>query len=158
MGASLAEYAAQHPQTQPAQERAAMAATADTIKERQQEQERAEQLKASVLAQLEQGNAPHSILYTAITAIGLLTHDEEWAAAAQSTLDNVYSDLAQQSLLTDNATIAAQRLEAMRADYNAKLRRQIKRQLAGYQRLAKGLNEALNALNELDPEEPAVTE
>lgn len=158
MGTSLAEYAAQHPQEQPAQDRAAMAETAATMKDRQQERERAEQLKASMLTQLEQGNAPQSILYTAITAIGLLTHDEEWAAAAQSTLDKVYADLAQQSFLVDNATIAAQRLEQMQTDYNAKLRRQLNRQLSGYQRIAKGLNEALNALNDLDPDEPFTTE
>lgn len=150
MGYSLDEYAALHPQTRPEREQAAMLDTANTIKDRRQERERAEQLKASMLKQLDQGNAPQSILYTAITAIGLLTHDEAWTEAAQGALDTVYADLAQQSLLIDEATIAAERLEQMQIEYNAKLRRQLNRQLSGYQRIAKGLNEALAALNGLE--------
>jgi chemotaxis protein histidine kinase CheA len=152
MGKSLAEYAAQNPQQEPEREREAMHQTAETVKDRQQERERAAQLMQSIQTQLEQGNAPQTILYTAITAIGLLAHDEAWAAAAQTSLDTVYADLAQQSLLVNEATIAAQRLEKMQEDYNEKLRRQLTRQLSGYQRIAKGLNEALDALNQLDPE------
>lgn len=154
MGKSLAEYAAQNPQQEPPREREAMHQTAETIKDRQEAQERAAQLMQSIQTQLEQGNAPQTILYTAIQTIGILSHDAEWAAAAETSLDTVYADLAQQSLLVNEATIAAQRLEQMQEDYNGKLRRQLTRQLSGYQRIAKGLNEALDALNQIDPQEP----
>lgn len=154
MGKSLAEYAAQHPQQEPERERQAIAETARSYQDRQQEREQVEQLKASIAQQIQEGNAPQYILYTALQAIGILTHDEEWAQAGKQTLDSVYADLAQQSLLTDNAAIAAQRLDAMRAAYNEKLRRQLKTQLNGYRRIEKALQEALQAVNALEPQEP----
>ena len=108
------------------------------------------------MQQLEQGNEPQFILYTALKAIGLLTHDEQWAEAGQKTLDNVYADLAQQSFLTDNAAIAAARLDTMQTAYNEKLRRQLKSQLNGYRRIEKALQEALQAVNALEPQEPDI--
>ena len=105
------------------------------------------------MQQLEQGNAPETILYTALRAIGLLTHDAEWTEAGKQTLDRVYADLAQQSFLTDNAAIAAHRLEQMQNDYNDKLRRQLTRNLNGYRRIEKALQEALQAVNALEPQE-----
>lgn len=153
---SLEEYAAAHPQQEPAQ--AAIAQTPNPYREREQLREQAAQAKASIMQQLEQGTAPQYILYTAIKAIGTLTQDAEWAEAAQNTLDSVYSDLAQQSLLTDNAAIAAQRLETMQSEYNDKIRRQLQRNLNGYKRLEKALQEALQAVNALEPQEADETE
>lgn len=157
MAKSLEEYAAQHPQQEPERERQSIQEAAKTYQDRQQERERIEQLKASIMRQLEQGNAPQYILYTAIKAIGLLTQDAAWTEAAQKTLDSVYADLAQQSFLTDNAAIAAQRLETMQTDYNDKLRRQLTRQLNGYRRIEKALQEALQAVNAIEPQEPEQT-
>ena len=68
-------------------------------------------------------------------------------------MNSVYADLAQQSLLEDNAAEAAHRLEAMQADYNDKLRRQLTRQLNGYKRIERALQEALQAVDAIDPEE-----
>ena len=153
MAKTLEEYAAQHPQQEPEQERQAIEDTARSYREQMQERETVEGLKASILQQLEQGNAPQYILYTAIKAIGILTHDAEWAEAGRQTLDTVYADLAQQSLLTDNAAIAAQRLDTMQAEYNDKLRRQLTRNLNGYRRIEKALQEALQAVNALEPQE-----
>jgi IS30 family transposase len=152
MGKSLAEYAAANPQQEPEQEREAMHQTSETIKDRQLEREQAAQLMQSIHTQLEQGNAPQTILYTAITTIGLLAHDKEWAESAQTSLDAIYTDIAQQSLLVSEATMATHRLSQMQEDYNAKLRMQLTRQLSGYQRIAKGLSEALDALNQFSPE------
>lgn len=157
MAKSLEEYAAQHPQQEPERERQSIQEAAKTYQDRRQERERIEQLKASIMRQLEQGNAPQYILYTAIKAIGLLTQDAAWTEAAQKTLDSVYADLAQQSFLTDNAAIAAQRLETMQTDYNDKLRRQLTRQLNGYRRIEKALQEALQAVNAIEPQEPEQT-
>ena len=157
MAKSLEEYAAQHPQQEPERERQSIQEAAKTYQDRQQERERIEQLKASIMRQLEQGNAPQYILYTAIKAIGLLTQDAAWTEAAQKTLDSVYADLAQQSFLTDNAAMAAQRLETMQTDYNDKLRRQLTRQLNGYRRIEKALQEALQAVNAIEPQEPEQT-
>lgn len=151
MGKSLAEYAAQNPQPEPPQERQAVAHAARSYNDQIAERDQAERLKASIAQQLQEGEAPQYILYSALRAIGLLTHDAAWAEAQQKTLDGVYSDLAQQSLLTDNAAIAAARLDAMQTEYKEKLRRQLQRQIGGYKRIARALNEALDAVNALDP-------
>lgn len=151
MGKSLAEYAAQNPQPEPPQERQAVAHAARSYNDQIAERDQVERLKASIAQQLQEGEAPQYILYSALRAIGLLTHDEAWAEAQQKTLDSVYSDLAQQSLLTDNAAIAAARLDAMQTEYKEKLRRQLQRQIGGYKRIARALNEALDAVNALDP-------
>ncbi len=153
MGKSLAEYAAQHPQQEPERERQAIAETARSYQDRQQEREAVEQLKASIAQQLQEGNAPQYILYAALRAIGILTHDTEWAEAQKRILDSIYADLAQQSLLTDDAAIAAARLDAMQTQYNDKLRRQLTTQLNGYRRIEKALQEALQAVNALEPQE-----
>ena len=157
MGKSLEEYAAQNPAQEPETERQAVNKTASSYEDRQQERAEAERLKESITNQLEQGNEPQYILYTAITAIGLLTHDEQWAEAGKSTLDKVYEDLAQRSFLVDNAAVAAQRLDGMQAAYNDKLRRQLTRSINGYRRIERALQEALQAVNELEPQEDILT-
>ena len=153
MAKSLAEYAAQNPQPEPLQEPQAIAGASRSYNDRIAERDQVERIKTSIAQQLQEGSAPQYVLYSALRAIGILTHDEAWAETQEKALDSVYSDLAQQSLLTDNAAIAAERLDAMQADYNAKLRRQLQRQIGGYKRIARALNEALNAVNELDPQE-----
>ena len=151
MGIGLLEYAEKNPaQEPPEQEAAAIREAATTYRERQEERQQAEELKASIAQQLERGNAPQYILYTAIKAIGLLTHDPEWTEAQQQSLDNVYADIAQQSLFTDNAAIAAARLEKMKQTYNDKLRQQLLKDLNGYRRIEKAITEALQAVNEID--------
>lgn len=156
MGKTLKEYAAQHPQQEPEREREQMRSTTEAIKDRQQEREQAERLKESILQQLEQGNAPESILYTAIKVIGLLSSDPGFAEAGQRCLDAVYADLAQQSLLVDNAAVAAHRLETMRHDYNKKLKTSLTRQLNGYRRIADALLKALQAVDEVEPQEAGI--
>jgi hypothetical protein len=152
---SLEQYAAEHPQQEP--EQIGTPQTINPYREREQLREQAAQAKASIMQQLEQGNAPQTVLYTAITAIGQLTHDPQWAAAATQILDSVFEDLAQQSLLTDNAAVAAQRLDTMQAEYIGKLRRQLQRSQTGYKRLEKALQEALQAVNAIEPQEPEET-
>lgn len=152
MATSLEEYARQHPQQAPEEQPAAetMGSYLQEIKDK----EAVEQLKAGMLQQLENGNEPQFVLYTAIKAIGILTHDKEFAEAGKRALDAVYGDLAQQSLLTDNAAIAMQRLEERRAEYNEKMRRELNRNLAGYRRLEQALKDALKTIDILDqPEE-----
>ena len=153
MAKSLTQYAAENPQEMPAAEREQMhhaATMREQAQERRQEQAQIERLKASIIAQLEQGNAPQYILYTALEAIGTATHDEEFTKTGKQCLDKVYADLAQQSLLTDNAAIAAARIEEMQTSYNDRLRRQLEKQLTGYQKIARGLNDALAALDDLE--------
>lgn len=155
MGMSLEEYATLHPKQPdavPQRERAQMHATAESIKDRQQERAEAEHLKESILQQLEAGNAPETVLYTAINAIGLLTHDPDFTAAAQRSLESVYADLAQQSLLTDTAAVAAHRLEDKQREYTSKLKGSLKRQLSGCKRIEAALQEAMQAADALDTE------
>ncbi len=149
MGISLSEYAAQHPQQEPEPEFTQIGAVG-AFKERQQERDQAEQLKESILHQLQQGNTPETILYTAIRAIGLLSQDREFAETGQRYLDSLYADLEQQSLLTDNAAVAARRLEQKQRDYNKRLRNSLNRHLKGYQRIAEALEQALEAVDNLD--------
>lgn len=150
MGITLEEYAKLHPmQEEPAQQEETKAAVR-TWSERQREQQQAEQLKRSILNQLQGGNDPQLILYTALKCIGLYSSDTEFTEQAQSYLDTVYADLMQQSLLTDNAAVAAERLEKMQTDYNGKLRRSINKQLAGYRRIAAALNDALNQIDSME--------
>ena len=150
MGKTLAEYAAQNPMPEPQRTEVA---PAQTYHDRQQQAEQIARYKELILKQAQAGAEPESTLYTAITAIGLLTDDAEWAEAAHGALNSVYADLAQQSLLTDNAAEAAHRLEQMQADYNDKMRRQLTRQLNGYKRLERALQEALQAVDATEQEE-----
>jgi uncharacterized protein YllA (UPF0747 family) len=155
----LLEYAEQNPAQEPPQERQAAAVAARTYRERQEAQEQAEALKESIAQQLEQGNAPQYILYTAIKAIGLLTNDLEWTEEQQRRLDTVYADLAQQSFIIDNAAIAAERLDKMQQEYIDKMRRQLTKSLNGYRRIEKALTEALQAVNEAETaKEPGILE
>ena len=151
-GVSLDEYVKQNPVKEPDRERRAAKQAAHSYREQLEEQQAVEDLKAGILQQLEAGNTPELILYSAIKAIGILTNDEAWAKQGQQALDYVYADLQQQSFYTDNAAAAAKRLETMQEEYNAKLRRQLSRSLSGYRRIERDLKDALQALDDLDGE------
>lgn len=150
MGISLAEYAAQHPQEEPAQQ----AAPTRTYREAAQDRETVEQIKAGISQQLAQGNAPQYILYSALRAIGILTQDQAWAEAGIAALDSVYADLAQQSMLAEESSAAADRLAQMQADYCQKTRRQIRQSLTKLEKLQRALSEAERAVNALDGNPP----
>ena len=157
MSLGLFDYAQQNPDIQePQQEAQAIRETAQTVRAAQEMQQDIDRLKTSILQQLEQGNAPQLILYTALTAIGAATGDDEFTETATGYLDRVYGDLMQESFLTDNAAIAAQRLEDQRADYMAKLRRQLDRNLKGMAKLERALREAQDAIAAFDdlPDDP----
>ena len=75
MRMSLEEYAKQHQGREPQPvERARMQEAARTLQTRKNEAQEVQELKAAISLQLEKGNAPQYILYSAITAIGILTH------------------------------------------------------------------------------------
>lgn len=151
MSIGLFEYAQQNPGTQePPQEAAAIRETAQTYRDRQERQQDVDRLKTSIMQQLEQGNAPQLILYTAVKAIGTATSDPEFTETATGYLDRVYGDLMQESFLTDNAAVAAQRLEDQRAEYMAKLRRQLDRNLKGIAKLDRAMQEAREAIAAFD--------
>lgn len=152
MAKSLEEYAAQHPQQAPDREQRAVQEAAKTYQDRQQERERITKIKDSITYQLEKGNPPQYILYPALEAIGILTDDADWAEAGKQALDRVYADLAQQSIFTDDAAAAAQRLDAMQEEYNEKTRHKLMTQLNGCRRIEKALNDALDAIFSLESE------
>lgn len=154
MAKSLAEYAAQNPQEMPPQEAAARQ-EAKTIAERREELAEAERLKDSILRQIDSGTAPQTILYTALSCIGLLTADKEWQETAQNSLDTVYADLAQLSLLDDNAALERERLQRMQTEYNTKLRAAIRHKIRGLDKVNRALYAVLDAVEEIDPENPA---
>lgn len=152
MGFGLFDYAEQNPDIQePQQEASAIRETSQTYRERQERQQDVETMKKSIMQQLEQGNAPHLILYTAIRAIGTASVDEAWTEAAVGYLDKVYGDLMQESFLQDNAAVAAKRLEEQRAEYLEKLKKAIARDQRQVGKLSIALQEAQDALDALDP-------
>ena len=117
MKKSLADYAAENPAPEPITEKAAAADAASQYRRKQEKLEQAEDMKASIAQQIEGGNALEYILYTAVRAIGLLTDDPGWTKQQTDILELVYGDLAQESLVYDNAAIALDRLQNMRKDY-----------------------------------------
>ena len=121
-----------------------------TYQEAQADQARAAQLKNSIADQMERGETPEIVLYSAFELIGLYSGDPEWTRTQRARLDAVYKDLAQQSLITDNAAIADARLRAAAADFAAKTRRTIRAKLNGCERLEKALRTALQELDTLD--------
>lgn len=123
----------------------------DMEQARQQALEQAEALKATIARQLEAGEDPQTILYTALKVIGLLSNDQEYTETTQGRLDAVYKDLTQLSFIQDNNRIAQERLDAIKEEYNAKLRKNINTQLARYAKVEKALNDVLYALNDTEP-------
>ena len=151
MGMSLEEYAKAHPQEVP--EQPEIEETARTYHELRQERQTAEQLKNIIAGQLLTGNDPQYILYVAVQAIGILSHDEKWADDQKKLLDAAYGDILQMSLFSDSAAAEAEKLKALQLEYIEKQRRQIRRQINGCKRIAYALDEALNAINAFEPKE-----
>lgn len=154
MAKSLAEYAAQNPMQEPPQ---AQQDTGKSYAERREEIEHAERLKDSIAQQIEQGADPQSILYTALRCIGLYANDAEWTTATQSALDSIYADLAQLSFTRDNAAIERERLQKLQEEYNTKLRQDIRRKIRGLDKVNRALFAVLEAVEEIDPENPLET-
>lgn len=150
-GKSLAEYAAEHPFTGTPAGQNSITETARSYAERMDELQTIDVLMQTITKQLKQGTPPQYILYSAVDAIGILTHNEEWHNEANKILCETYSDLAQQSLLREEEATAAERLEALQTAYNNRLRKNITQRLKGYQQIEKALTEALAALNAIDP-------
>lgn len=128
MRKSLFEYAEEHPKTAPPEEQLT---ESKPIQERWDELEKAKALKEQITRQLERGDKPQLILYTALSCIGLLSEDEAWETEAQSYLNHVYADIVQLSMDLDEAELERKRLEEMQEEYNRKLRKDIKRRLNG---------------------------
>ena len=148
MGFSLEEYAARHPQaTPPAVEAQAAATAALSYRERLEEQAETERLKTAISRGLEQGSAPQFILYAALQAIGLLTHDKQWEQENCNLLDTCYAGLEQQSLLANTAAAEAERLEQMQAKYLDRIRKQLQANLSSCKKLEQELQKALAAAN-----------
>lgn len=156
-GMSLEEYAAAHPHELTEPERREQAAHARSYAERKEAEARSKDLMAQILRQLENGTAPQTVIYTAVEAIATLTGAEEWKAAAEKSLETIYADLAQQSFLTDNESIAADRLQARAEEQAAKTRRQLESNLRKCRQLETALQEALNAAQRLLPEDTEQT-
>lgn len=151
MGKSLSEYAALYPpgSADPAPQDIPKTPPVVASIPRIDEVSR---LKASILRQIREGNAPQYILYAAVDAISILTMDTDWKTDTRAALDALYRDLAQASLLSDNEDEAAARREAARAEYNGKLRKDISRQIRGCKRIERALYAVLDALSLVEQE------
>ena len=153
MGIGLLEYAANHPdQEEPPQERQAVNDMVSIHQEQQDERKQIEDLKLSIETQLEQGNSLQYILYAAVKAIGLLSHDPEWAIRQRQQLDAVYEDLEQIPMIPDAVTVAQKRLEARSRNYIDNLRKQLTSDLASCERIEKALKNTLFAVDNIAQE------
>lgn len=150
MGKSLSEYAEQHPQARPDLEAEKMAAQARSLDDLKHNRAQAAELQESITTQLEEGNAPELILYTAIKCIGLLTNAPEWAQAAERRLDDIFGDLMQISIAGEEKAIAAARLDEKYKTYQAKLSRQLQKQYENTRKLEQELLQALITSRELE--------
>lgn len=149
---NLEEFAKLHPELQEeTPEQAQMLEQALTLKERREAAERAQELTATILTQLQQGSAPQFVLYTAIRALECYTLDQEWAEQCRAELDKVYKDTAQLSLFNDQQATERARLEQKQLDYCRKVRQQLQRDLCEYKRIEQGLLDTLKAINQIDP-------
>lgn len=140
MKQSLYDYAAEHPKTAPLEEQAI---GSKTIQERWDELDKARELQSLIIRQLQKGDPPQVILYTAIKCIELFSEDEEWAQQAQGQLNKIYEDLAQLSLDIDAAEIERQRLEKLQEEYAQKLQKDIKRRIRGLEAIRAELETVL---------------
>lgn len=137
MAKSLAEYAAQHPpQDAPIEP---IGNAGKTMNERKEEWSRADELRASILRQIQSGQEPSIILYTALQCIGIYSADQEWMEAATKALDSVYEDLAQQSFTADVNAMERERLDALQAAEREKIRNYAKREKRRLDSIVKAL-------------------
>lgn len=150
MGMSLEEYAAQNPMEEPEEERRGRERINRTIKERQEIADKAEYYKDSIAEQLDGGNAPQYILYTAIKCIGLLTDDDEWAEEQANILDSVYEDLAQECIHIDTAAVEMFRLKTKKAEFHKRVRGHLSKDLSACNKLQQALEKALEAVQIID--------
>ena len=146
MGMSLEEFAAQHPTEEPEEGQREREALKRTIKERREIEETTQRYKDSIENQLQQGNAPQYILYTAIKCIGLLTDDDEWAEDQLSILDLIYDDLAQQCIDIDVAAVEAFRLKERQQKYLETVFNHATRDIALFKKINQSLEDVLNAV------------
>jgi len=98
-------------------------------------------LKNKIMIHLERGEELHIILYHALNAVGLLSHDTNWSTAAKAHLDAIFEDLEQQSFIADNKAIAADRISKTAEEYNKKLKKNINTQLYRYQKIVQELGD-----------------
>lgn len=150
-GLSLAQYAAKYGSTeQPEGERKQAAAIADGVKDRAAERETALSIKAGITRQLEQGAAPQTVLSSAIVCIALLTNDTEWNDRNHELLRQIYGDLEQQSLTTNQAAIEAERLQQRAEEYNRRLVKTLETRLHGCQRIEASISRLLQDLDRIE--------
>lgn len=154
MPKSLSDFARENPVTLSPEEIQRAQEPARAYEQKYVEEQTILELKNSVLKQLQKGNPPQFILFTAVDLIGMLTRDEEWSNEANEILTGMYADLAQQSLFQSELTTAEERYTARQKVYNAKLEKQLKNQLSGYRNVEKALKDALTALYEVQRADP----
>ena len=144
--AGFLEYTEQNPIEEPIQAQESIKETARTVKERQEIKDKAEYYKDSIAEQLNGGNDPQYILYTAISCIGLLTDDEEWMEAQKEVLNRVYDDLEQENIFVDSAVVAAKRLQEMRDNYIDKLSKRLLKDCNDLRKIDAKMQEALDTV------------
>ena len=150
---NLQEYAAKNPGEPIAKEQSEMKELARSVSDAREDREEAERLKDVIGLQIEKGQEPQTILYTALKCIGLLTNSQEWAESGHAALEAVYQDIAQQSFLVDQSAIEIERLNRKEEDYRQKLLKNMERQLRNCQKIDRDITSVIRSLNEISREE-----
>lgn len=152
MGKGLFEYAAENPEKIAAEgERAGVErrATAKAVTD----QEKAEELREIVAAQIADGEEPEIILYSAVKVIGLLTNDPKWTEQQRQVLDLLYIDAGQESLTSEATHRARERREQYRREYVKKEKKRLEKQRDDCKMLGDYLESALTAIALLEAHE-----
>lgn len=146
---TLAQYAAENPAAQPPQDQE----PGKDVIARWGEFDRAEMIKRQILRSVKAGEAPQVILYKAAECIGLYSADPNYTDQLRAELDGIYADLAQQSLLIDEAAEAAERLKEKQAEYNHKLKEDLRRRFKAAQRIESDLLDLINSIADIEARE-----
>lgn len=144
MGNGLFDFAERNAGIQePERERQAAAQAAETREDLKQRYEAIAEKKESILLQMEQGNAPQSILFSAVDLIGLCVSDPEWTDKAKEYLDKAYimDELDERQAGIEATTNEARRLADQHREYMRKLKKQTTNNLKNLIRLESRLRD-----------------
>lgn len=103
----------------------------------------AEDLKARIMDALKLGQDPGQILFAALDCIGILTADQEWAAAGREILGRIFGGLEQADLFRDDSRVVAERLEALADEQRAKTRAYLQRAISKAEKIKRDAEKAL---------------
>ena len=147
----LIPYIPDEEETQAAAEAADAEATRqEAARTRQEDLEKAEDLKQSIARQIEKGNPPQIPLCTDLEAIALLTRDPAWAESCRATLEAYAPGSVQQSLLEDASAKEIHAQQEQTEKYLKSTIDTLNKRLKATQKIQDGIMYTIARLGDLD--------